>query len=35
LLTHPIPGDFEFHLCEIRSVWIAPPTTANPETSAR
>lgn len=30
LLTHPLPGDFEFHLCEIRSVWIAPPTTAKP-----
>lgn len=23
-LTHPLPGEFEFHLCEIRSVWVAP-----------
>jgi heme-degrading monooxygenase HmoA len=24
LLTQPLPGEFEFHLCEIRSAWIAP-----------
>ena len=23
LLTQPLPGDFEFHLCEIRSAWVA------------
>src|SRR5689334_17577661 len=23
LLTDPLPGEFEFHLCEIRSVWVA------------
>jgi heme-degrading monooxygenase HmoA len=24
LLDHPLPGDMEFHLCELRSVWIRP-----------
>jgi heme-degrading monooxygenase HmoA len=24
LLAHPLPGEFEFHLCEICSAWIAP-----------
>jgi len=28
-LTHPLPGEFEFHLCEIRSAWIAPDTKAS------
>lgn len=27
LLTHPLPGEFEFHLCEVRSAWIAPEST--------
>ena len=22
-LMHPLPGEFEFHLCEIRSAWVA------------
>lgn len=29
LLAHPLPGDFEFHLCEIRSAWIAPAEAAS------
>ena len=24
LLAHPLPGESEFHMCEIRSAWIAP-----------
>jgi hypothetical protein len=28
LLTQPLPGDFEFHFCEIRSAWIAPESTS-------
>lgn len=24
LLDHPLPGEMEFHLCEIRSVWVNP-----------
>lgn len=27
LLTQPLPGEFEFHLCEIRSAWVAPDIT--------
>lgn len=23
LLTHPLPGEFEFHFCEIRCAWVA------------
>jgi heme-degrading monooxygenase HmoA len=23
LLAHPGPGEFEFHMCEIRSAWVA------------
>jgi hypothetical protein len=23
LLRPPLPGEFEFHICEIRSAWIA------------
>jgi len=23
LLDHPLPGEFELHTCEIRSVWLA------------
>jgi len=26
LLTNPLPGEFEFHMCEIRCAWIAPDT---------
>lgn len=30
LLTKPLPGEFEFHLCETRSSWIAPNATVSP-----
>jgi len=26
LLGDPLPGEFEFHMCEIRCAWIAPDT---------
>jgi len=32
LLAHPLPGEFEFHLCEIRSVWVCPDDPGEPAT---
>jgi len=29
LLTAPLPGEFEFHMCEIRCAWIAPDTASD------
>lgn len=28
LLARALPGEFEFHLCEIRLAWIAPESTS-------
>ena len=30
LLRNPLPGDFEFHLGEIRSSWVAPAMDCAP-----
>ncbi len=29
LLSNPLPGDFEFHLGEIRSSWVAPDSPSS------
>ena len=33
LLANPLPGEFEFHMCEIRCAWVAPETGGQADAS--